>query len=33
MEAKRHMTKLIKLSSKFAFWKILEGSEIYIALQ
>ena len=34
MQAKRHMTKLIKLlSSEFPSWKTLEGSEISTALQ
>ena len=28
MQAKRHMAKLIKLSSKFPSWKTLKGSEI-----
>ena len=26
MQAKRHMTKLIKFSSKYLSWKTLEGS-------
>ena len=28
MQAKRHITKLMKLSSKFSSWKTLKGSEI-----
>ena len=28
MQAKRHMTKLMKFSSKFPSWKTLKGSEI-----
>ena len=28
MQTKHHMTKLIKLSSKFPLWKTLKGSEI-----
>ena len=33
IQAKRHMTKLIRFTSNFLSWKTLEGSEIQIALQ
>ena len=32
MQVKCHMSKLIKLFSKFLSWKTLEGSKILIAL-
>ena len=32
MQVKCHVSKLIKLFSKFLSWKTLEGSEILIAL-